>query len=1000
VQVSIRFGNVEVRPAERQLLLGGEPVALGGRAFDLLLALLERRDRVVTKNELFELVWPGLVVEENNLQVQISALRKLLGAQAIATVAGRGYRFVLPIDDDAPVADAPAAADQATVDGPTQAVTYLFTDVEGSTRLWEEQPQAMQGAMARHEALCRELVAHHGGRIVKLTGDGIHAFFAQASSAIAAAVDLQIALQELQSQALPLSVRVGMHRGLDMYRDGDFYGSAVNRAARVMSAAHGGQVLVSHAVVEAIGAALPAGVSLRDLGAVRLRDLSGPERLYQVIHERLRLEFPPLRSLEATPNNLPQQLNSFINRYQELSDVPDLLANNRLVTLLAMGGIGKSRLAAQLGAHLLDRFPDGVWLVELAPVTDPCAVPQALASALGVREEPGASLTETLLRRLCGRQLLVLLDNCEHLVEACAQLTKTLLQGTTGLKVLATSRDPLNIAGEASYPLRPLAVPASAEESPDALMRHAAVQLFVERARAAQPSFRLQSNNAAAIADIASRLDGIPLAIELAAARVRVLTPDSIASRLDQRFKLLVAGDRTVLPRQKTLKALIDWSYDLLPEQEARLFARLSVFSGGWALEAAERVCASTEDERQDVLLLLGNVVQKSLVTMDLETGRYRMLETVREYAFERLATAGEVEACRRRHLAWCVDLAETAFPHLMAPEAPAWLWRLDAEHENITAALRWALPLAAQVDLAQRLVFCMRSYWITRGLLGVAVRFAEGLLLNPALASAPRALCRALFGAGQLLFFAGHHSRARVRLGTALEVAKEHGLSDGYRQLLQPLGVACLGEGDLAAARAYLNEGLELAAAVNDPRELASAVTAQGMLLRMEGNLEQALAACERALELLQGSDTETVNVARLNLAMVFLGLQRLDRADALLTEILQAARQMGAVTLSKSLLEVCCGRACALEDFERAALLSGAAGSLGESSGLTRDPADEAFLRPLLDLAVQRLGAARFMELSRAGRDLGMADALELAESALSQVEGLAWRGQYCPD
>ncbi len=427
MQGLIRFGNVEVRAAERRVLVDGVAAQLGGRAFDLLIALIERRDRVVSKDELVALCWPGLVVEENNLAVQVGALRKLLGQQAIATVAGRGYRFALPLDDEMPAnaASSPVSATPFTV--PVgQPMTYVFTDVEGSSRLWEQHPQAMQSLMAQHDTLCRSLVAQHGGHIVKFTGDGIHAVFADASSALQMVVALQSGIATLPQDGPRLALRIGLHRGTDAYRDGDFFGTAVNRAARIMSAAHGGQVLVSEAVVSAIGAAVPPPLGLRDLGAVRLRDLTGAEHLYQVLHPQLRADFPPLRSLQATPNNLPQQLNAFIGRQQEQADVEELLAQGRLVTLLAMGGIGKSRLAVHVGASVLDQFPDGVWLVELAPIADPQAVPLAIASAIGLRETAG-TLTDALLHHLRDRTLLIVLDNCEHVIEACAQLVKTLL---------------------------------------------------------------------------------------------------------------------------------------------------------------------------------------------------------------------------------------------------------------------------------------------------------------------------------------------------------------------------------------------------------------------------------------------------------------------------------------------------------------------------------------------------------------------------------------------
>ena len=464
--------------------------------------------------------------------------------------------------------------------------TFLFTDIEGSTRLWEQQPERMRPALARHDAIARAAVAAHRGTVVKTTGDGIHAVFDDPLDAVGATLQLQQALTDPQATAgVALRVRCGLHLGIVERRDNDFFGTPVNRTARIMAAAHGGQVLVSKAFADLIVDRLPAGVTLRDLGAVRLRDLASPERVYQIVHPRLRQDFPALRSLESTPNNLPQQVTSFIGRERELSEVKTLLGKTRLLTLLGVGGLGKTRLSLQAVVDVMDDFPDGVWFVELAPLTDPQLVPQAVASVLGVKEEAGRPVVEALMSHGRDRNLLLILDNCEHLVQACAELATAMLQSGPRIKLLASSREPLRVAGETSYPVPALAAPDPRQSmTVAAATRYEAVNLFIDRALVAQPAFHADDRNATAIADICHRLDGIPLAIELAAARVRSLSVENIAARLGDRFRLLAGGDRTALPRQQTLRALIDWSHDLLTEHERVLFRRLSVFADSWTL--------------------------------------------------------------------------------------------------------------------------------------------------------------------------------------------------------------------------------------------------------------------------------------------------------------------------------------------------------------------------------------------------------------------------------
>lgn len=573
--------------------------------------------------------------------------------------------------------------------GDTGTVTFVFTDIEGSTRLWEQEPERMQLALARHDAIAREAVEANHGTVVKMIGDGVHAVFDDAVDAVMATPQLQDALANPElTNGVALLVRCGLHVGVVERRDWDFFGSVVNRAARIMSAAHGGQVLLSHAVATQVGLRLPAGVALRGLGSVRLRDLASPEQVYQLMHPELRQSFLALRTLEATPNNLPQQVTSFVGRERELAEVSTLLGTTRLMTLLGVGGIGKTRLSQQIAADVIDDYPDGMWFVDLAVLTDTRLVPQAVASVLGVKEEAGRPVIEALMKYVKDMRLLLILDNSEHLVHACAELAQQLLHSGSHVKVLASSRESLHVAGETIYPVSALAAPdPQASLTLVALMQYDAVRLFIDRAVAVQPAFRVTQQNAIAVAEICHRLDGIPLALELAAARVSALSVEQIAAHLSDRFRLLTRGDRTALPRQQTLRASIDWSYDLLSEAERTLLRRLSVFAGGWTLEAAEAVGAEGEVGHHDVLDLLARLVEKSLVALAAEGERYRLLDTVQAYALERLKASGKEGDARTHHLSFCVALLEHADKKLQGPEQGAWLTRLAIARENILLA-------------------------------------------------------------------------------------------------------------------------------------------------------------------------------------------------------------------------------------------------------------------------------------------------------------------------
>jgi predicted ATPase/class 3 adenylate cyclase len=697
-------------------------------------------------------------------------------------------------------------------DLPSGTVTFLFTDIEGSTRRWEEHPAAMRAAVDRHFVLLRETIGAHGGHVFRNQGDGLCAAFAMAQQALEAALAAQLALhreQWLEGDAL--RVRMALHTGSAEVQDGDYVGACLNRMGRLQNIGYGGQTLLSRTTYELVREALPAGTGLRDLGEHRLRDLDTPEQIFQLLHPELPTEFPPLKSLDPPHHNLPIQLTSFVGRERELAAVQQLLLGERLVTLTGAGGVGKTRLALRLAADRLDSIADGVWLVDLAPLADANLVPQAVAAALGVREQPERPLVQTLADALRDRHLLLLLDNCEHLVAACAALADSLLRACPWLRVLATSREPLGITGEAIWRVPPLASPEPDRlPSLESLVQYEAVRLLLDRAELAAPSFAITEQNAAAVAQVCQQLDGLPLALELAAARVKVLSMEQLAARLSDRFRLLTGGSRSALPRQQTLRALVDWSYDLLTEPEQVLFRRLAVFAGGCTLEAAEAVCAGDGVQPGEVLEHLARLVDKSLVIAEPSPGsqvRYRLPETIRQYSAEKLGEAGEGATLRGRHRDWCLALAERTGPGVLDPQRLAWLER---EYDNLRAALRSSID-SGQAEPGLRLAAGLCDFWYARGYSSEGCAWLAELLALPATTTAAMACARALEWAGRLAYLQGDELD-RQRIAKSL-VALGHG---------------ALRRGDALRARLLFNESLGLARDAGD--HLAIALCLEGL--------------------------------------------------------------------------------------------------------------------------------------------------------------------------
>ena len=591
----------------------------------------------------------------------------------------------------------------------------MFTDLEGSTRLWEEHREAMRGALARHDAVLREAVEQRDGVVVKTTGDGLHAVFVTAADALAAAIDAQLAL-EAENWVLPdrLRVRMGLHTGGAELRAGDYFGPVVNRAARVAAAAHGGQILVSHATEELVRDDLPAGVGLFDLGEQRLRDVARPERVFQVTHAGLVGEFPALRSLDRPARGLPAAQTSFIGREGELAALMGVLREARLVTLIGVGGVGKTRLALEVAAEMVGEFGDGVAFCELASVTDRAAVPDAVASRLDVRPVPDVAALDRIVVTLAGREMLVVLDNCEHVLEVAGGLADAIIRACPGVTVLATSREGLGVDGEVLRPVRSLRMPAE-DASLEEVAASESARLFAARAMAVRPEFVVDAATGPAVGEICRQLDGVPLAIELAAARAGSLTVGEIAERLDNRFRLLTGGRRSALERHQTLRSTVDWSYEMLENAEARVFDRVSVFAGGFTLDAAEEVVSGDGVERLDVLDLVGQLVARSMIIADNsgDTTRYRLLETMRQYGRERLDATGDADAWRARHADYFLELAGRAETSVQGPDELRWRGIVAADLANFRAVFDWYVA-TGRADDALRLCLALAlfTYW------------------------------------------------------------------------------------------------------------------------------------------------------------------------------------------------------------------------------------------------------------------------------------------------
>jgi len=791
--------------------------------------------------------------------------------------------------------------------------TFLYTDIEGSTRLWEEHAAAMGPALAQHDQLLRASIEAHDGIVIKTTGDGILAVFADPVTAINAAVTAQRSLRDATwGMTGPLRVRMALHAGAAETRDGDYFGPSLNRAARILAIGHGGQIICSAVASVLAGDRLPASVQLDDLGWHRLRDIDRPEQIFQVVVDDLPRHFPPLRSLSTRRSNLPVQLTSFVGRERELADVATLIGRHRLVTLIGTGGTGKTRLMLEAADRLLDRYADGIWLAELAPLGDPSQIPSEVARAVGAPEMPGVPAIVTVTEFLTDKRLLLLLDNAEHLVDGVATLAERLLAHAPGLSVLATSREALAVPGEAVLQLQSLTCPPvgaarntvlglAALDLEDAAATEA-VRLFTERATTVDPQFVLRESNVASVVEICQRLDGIPLAIELAAARVSAMSPDDIAVRLGDRFRLLAGGRRTAVPRQQTLHALIDWSWDLLDDEDRRLLRRLSVFNGGWTAPIAAQIVGEASGAMDPVDLgdRLTRLIDRSLVIVDRDTTRYRMLETIRQYAREQLIAADQAPALADRHFAAYSQLAIQAEEPTRGPGMVDWMDRLDAELDNLGSALEWGLEadpwaavrmaaalvpywefrvvsqdnddrIVAAIEIARarvlgvsdanpadqalaaRLLGEAARLWAQSGRPAIAMGWAKEARLLAERSDDPTAQVAALLGLALAMIFSGQAGPRGSEVGPIFEEAMELAEQNGQWwvvALAAGFGGSSVALFDPEQGAALMQRGVDAARRSGSPHAIGAVARAQGRMLGSQGATDSALTSFGESIQ------------------------------------------------------------------------------------------------------------------------------------------------------
>lgn len=849
---------------------------------------------------------------------------------------------------------------------PEGIVAFLLTDLEGSTRLWESRPSAMRKAMVQHDAIVGGAIERHGGSLVEAgrEGDSVLAAFRKTAGAAGCALEIQRRISgAIWPHGVTLRLRIAIHAGEAQLRGGHYFGQALNRCARMLATSHAGQIVLSKAAHELVVDELPAGSELWDLGLHRLKDLKRPEQVFQLVDLLRPARFPPIRSLPRHLSNLPIQLTTFVGRQEELRKLKHLQAGTRLLTLAGPGGCGKTRLAEELAAELIGGHADGVWFVDLAPVIDERLVPRAVVAGLELQEQAGRAPLETVVEHCRDKNLLLLLDNCEHLIVASARLALQLLSDCPELRLIVTSREPLNVPGETVWRVPPLSV---AE----------ATRLFLDRAHASAPSVVLDDSGVATVTRICQRLDGIPLAMELAAARLPMMPIDEILQRLETGLAFLAGGSRTASTRQKTLQATIDWSHDLLDVPEQVLFRRSAVFAGSFSLLACERVCTEPGLPQGDIVNLVGQLVSKSLVLA--VDGRYRCLDTIRDYALDRLQTADEVDRTRSRHAAFYLQLAASRQPGHLA----FWLDRLEEDHDNLLAALRWTTD--SDVETGLRLANELYAFWLLRGHIAEARQSLEQMLAR--IPDASPLLRSGLLDAGTFAYVAGDFDLAESSIRDGLARSESAGDRTGVARALFLSGLLDTARGRLEAANQSLREALRLSREDRNTRQEGEALHQLGMVAIQGQDFKEG----ERLLR-------ESIEVRRANgrldesgMGLTFLSVVEMSRGDvSTARKTIREALEIGLSLRDRRSawsLDVLACTSAADRTAERALRLAGAAAAMFESSGQNPPAIWHRFTSAFMDTARRALPASQAQAAWDAGHALGFEEAMAYALEGFS--------------
>lgn len=869
-------------------------------------------------------------------------------------------------------------------DQPTGTLTLLFTDIQGSTRLLQSAPEIYPQVLARHHALLRSAIAAGSGTEVKTEGDSFFVVFRSAADAISTAVTAQLALHAANwPGGLDVRVRMGLHTGEVALMGGEYVGLDVHRAARIAASAHGGQVVLSEATGGMSAGRLPAGVSLRSLGEHRLRDIEVPERLSQLVIDGLPSDFPPIRSMTARFEILPTERTGFIGREEQVAEALDLLGRTRLLTLTGPGGTGKTRLAQAVARRAQDRFADGVAFVELAPITDARLVASTVRQTLAVPEQAASPAISTLVSTLADRELLLVLDNFEQVLEAAGDVDR-LLSGTSRLTILITSRAVLHVTGEQEYPVPPLEIPSPNDAANlDVVAQSECVQLFVQRARAADPAFHVSPANAPSIVDICRQLDGLPLAIELAASRVKLLSPQMLLARLSNRLDVLQSSSADRTDRQRTLRGAIDWSYGLLSEDERAGFRRMAVFVGGWSMEAAETVIRSAGPIAAETLDLLQRLVDHSLVRMayDAEEPRFLLLETLREYGLDRLGAAGEMQETARAHAELFLSMAHTLGAEFTRGEKA--LNAAELEHDNIRSALRWAIDARA-IEEALEAVGVLWRFWHLRGHLAEGERWAsEALGLRSSEPSHGRT--RALNARAGLVYWMGDYAGARSAYLEMLDGARASGDRLSEMEALYSLGFVHGIDRNFDAARTAFGESRDIARVLGDRLGEASGSMGIAFTDWLDGRFAEARDGLEETVPVLKNlGDRFTYLNAVGVLGRALQSVGDLPRARERALEQLDGAIELGDQTMTAMSLHDLASLAAQATQFERGLQLEGASGALVDRLGGGAPPALVGLERPDELAAAAGMSEADIRAAIAQGGTLPLEEAIALARAS----------------